>query len=322
MIPDEHTNIRLERRSDRVVVRVEVVGRGEVLTELDGTGVPVWSWDTSLTSLPNLTLNGQGLYEANTFAAGRLGQVVIDPDQDPPIIDQWAGVALGDGLELRPAVAEDGAVTLIDVISRDRTPTGIVVDPNVESIAYVDGKVVTYNEDRLSALEIDGTVIWEATYPASPTDVEVFPLGIDLPTFALTKLGSGASAVDVRTGTVLWTSTMSSTGIAFSVADGLYAVALDLPDASSGLLEFGTGSLVVTDGVRGSVHPTASGFVFTEPIAPTGTARTIWFRSNGTPISFVETPSNDFVSTWTGGVFLQITPDSEGTAIAAFEILE
>ena len=83
MIPDEHTNIRLERRSDRVVVRVEVVGRGEVLTELDGTGVPVWSWDTSLTSLPNLTLNGQGLYEANTFAAGRLGQVVIDPDQDP-----------------------------------------------------------------------------------------------------------------------------------------------------------------------------------------------------------------------------------------------
>ena len=154
-------------------------------------------------------------------------------------------------------MAEDGAVTLIDVISRDRTPTGIVVDPNVESIAYVDGKVVTYNEDRLSALEIDGTVIWEATYPASPTDVEVFPLGIDLPTFALTKLGSGASAVDVRTGTVLWTSTMSSTGIAFSVADGLYAVALDSPDASSGLLEFGTGSLVVTDGVRGSVHPTA-----------------------------------------------------------------
>ncbi len=322
VIPDEQTNVRLERRGDRIVVRVEVVGRGEVLTELDGAGLPVWNWDTSLTGLPNLSLNRQGLYEANPFAGGRRGQVIIDPDQDQPIIDQWTGVALGNGLELRPAVAEDGAVTLIDVISRARTPTGIVVDPNVESIAYVDGKVVTYDEDRLAVLEIDGTVVWEATFEASATDVEVLPVGIDLPVFALTKLGSGASAVDVRTGAVLWTSTLSSTGIAFYEAEELYAVASDLPDESSGLLEFRTGNLVVTDGVSGGVRPTESGFVFTEPAAPTGTARTIWFRRDGTPTSYVETPANDFVSTWTGDVFLQIAPGSDGSAITAFDINE
>lgn len=281
--PDQ-ANVQLESRGDRIVVRVALAPTGQVLVELDTQGNPVWSWDSQQTGLSLLSQDGFGRYQSSGVGGGVVTVLTVDPDANPEVIDEVTGTAIGQGIGLFPVVALNGSVVLIDEVTRERVETGVVVDPDVESITYVDSTVVAYDEDVLTAFAIDGRPMWEGAYAAGPTDVTLHPVASSPAAVLIADLDAGATTVEAATGEVRWVEPNMGSNSPFPSGDGLFAN-FRQPDEVWALLDVTDGTVVVADSAdAGPVDPTASGVVVLAPAGESGDRRTIWTDAAGEPV--------------------------------------
>lgn len=311
---DRATGVELWRRnvSPDATVFVRATLEGIVIDERDSSNTSTWTeldaagntryateFDQT-SSAPRLDIRSDGLYQSTVFEGGAVRRTVIDPVAG--IVETTTGVTYREQWDALVTVGTDGVVGVRRGLGTPVEPTGITLGAAVTSIALVGNAVVTYGDDELVAVSLDGTPLWSATYEGDGILTELFAVGPRSSRLAIVTPPDRLDIVDVDTAEVVLSTTLPGAAFPVSWPDRLVADVEPSGDGSVGLLDLLTGEVTVTPSVVG--HLTA------DPASPwvqsttDGQVSLVGLGAAGEPVWAIDVPTGGRLEPVPGGAVL------------------